>query len=494
MAVIKKATIMAVIKQTDGLISPETAANFIPLREGFSLESSFEELNSDELLNDLGASKSSLGQETVAGTHPIYLKNSQVEGVAPETAIFFESALGGLTTYDTEYDVVSAETSSITLDTGEGSLQAVGKALLIKDAVNGFSIRNIAAITGNKLDLNFDLSAVPAAGVNLGKPTLVYPTNTGHPEFSAWYFYGNGAAKQAAEFCRTNSISLEMPAGQFATASVGFEGTKSYWNPIEIKDTNKFVDFTDDAGTHVATLPTGFYSPLDLAIALVDAMNLVATDTISVSYNSQTGKYTFSGSGTVFNLLWSTGTNAANSVGSTIYFDVTSDQTVGTSHVAGEMNWASSITPEYDDSDNLVIKSAELMIGDKTDNFCRAAGNVTFNIEPTTVNVDSICSDSGIAEKLPANRTITMTASLVLNKHEAALYDKFIKNATSQVMMNLGQKVNNNWVAGKCVNVYMGNATITGHPIDAGSDYLIVNLAMKGFVTTTKKDVYINFL
>jgi len=86
-----------------------------------------------------------------------------------------------------------------------------------------------------------------------------------------------------------------------------------------------------------------------------------------------------------------------------------------------------------------------------------------------------------------------MTATLILPKYESDLFDKYINNTTIQVMANVGPKSGGNWVAGKCVNVYFANASITGHTVQ-GDDYARIELTCKGFVTTSLKDVYLNYI
>jgi hypothetical protein len=497
MAEIKKASILAVVEQTNAgeLVSPTLGTQFIPLREGFSVSNSFEELNSDELLNDLGAAKASLGKESTAVTHPIYLKHSNTEGVPPNYYLLLKSALGGASTAAAEYDTVSSTTTSVTVGAGEGATYQVGEAVLIKDPTsNKYKIRNIDSIATDTLGLNFNIPSC-GAGVNLGKATVIYPLNTGHSFLSLWYYFANGGAVQAVEDCRTNSVSINLTSGQFATADIGLQGSKAWWNPVEVKATNKYIDFKDDSGIQAAILTEGFYSQIDFASHVQDTIDSTSTaNTLTAAYSSSTGKYTVASNGSTFELLWNTGANTANAAAALLGFSTASDNTAAVTYTGSASSYAAALTPEYDNANNVVVKSAELLVGDASDTVCRAAGAVTFNIEPSLADVDSVCAESGVMEKLPSERSVTMTATLILAKHEANLYDKFVKNTSTKVMMNIGPKINGNYVAGKCVNIYMGNATITAHPVDAGGQFLVVTLACKGFVDTAKKDIYINFI
>jgi hypothetical protein len=60
-------------------------------------------------------------------------------------------------------------------------------------------------------------------------------------------------------------------------------------------------------------------------------------------------------------------------------------------------------------------------------------------------------------------------------------------------MFNFGQKSGGNWVAGKCVNIYMANASITNYNV-TGDSYAQVELSFKGYITSEQKDIYINFI
>ena len=195
MSELQRASLFAIKEETSvgDLIAPTAGSDAIPLREGFSQSSNNEELTNDELVDDIGASKALIGLESPEGSHPAYLKHSEVEGQAPEVALLFKSAFGAQATASTEYDTIAGSTAGTAsaraiakVGVGEGATFQVGEALLIKDGSNGYSIRNIHSISSDDLSLNFNLDAAPAAGVNLGKAILFHPVATGHPSFSTW--------------------------------------------------------------------------------------------------------------------------------------------------------------------------------------------------------------------------------------------------------------------------------------------------------------------
>ncbi len=501
MAEIQRASVFAIKEESTAgsLVEPSVGADFIPLRSGFTLEPGLEELESDELLNSIGAAKSTVGKESPSGSHNAYLKNSEVEGQAPEAGLLLHSSLGGKDVKVGEEATDAGSTTSVVeIAASGGANYQVGNALLLKDGVNGWAIRNISSLAGDSATLNFNLENAPASGVSLGLPSLYYPQASGHPSYSAWLYTANGAAVQAVAGARTASVSFNMPAGQFAEINFSYSGSEYFYNPVVVSASNNKIDFTDDFGTVVATFETKVYkTPIDFAAEVASKMTAASVgsgnDTISCSYSSSTGKYTISSNGSTLSLLWQSGANTANSAKSLLGFD-NLDETGATSYVSDSaLSLSASLTPAYDDADNIVVKGAELMIGDADDNFCREASSMSFSVETPPTDIDDICSQSGVKEKLILQRQVTMSATLTLKKYEVDLFQKFINGDGLQVMANIGPKSGGNWVAGKCVNVYMGNATISSHVV-SGDDFAIIELSAKAYVTSARKDFFVNFI
>lgn len=502
-----KASVFAIEKQDSvGVLkAPQSGSSFIPLRAGFGMTAAFETLESDELLDDIGSAEPAIGKETPSGTHPIYLKHSQQEGVEPEVGLLFESLLGAKSVSGTEYSTDAGSTAgdenaraTLAMGSDEEDNFEVGKAVLVKDATNGFSIRNVREVdsVGNALKLNFNLENAPASGVALGKPILYKPASTGHPNFSAWLYSANGAAVQAQKDCLTNSISMEFAAGQYATGEFGYSGTESFYNPFIIGASNKYIDFVDDGGTKVAILEETVYkTPQDLADAIATRMTAASDDVISCSYDDSTGKFTMSSDGATFSLLWDTGANSANSVGATLGFTVSADDTGATTYTSDNaIDLSAQFSVVYDNSTNITVKGAELLVGSFDDIECIKSTTVSFSIEKSTVDADSICADSGVAEKVPENRTSSMTATTHMKKYSSKNFDRFKDNETVEVMLNVGPKDGaGDWIPGKCMNIYMPKAKINQHDL-TGDTFVTIDLGVNGFVTSDVKDIYVNFV
>lgn len=508
MALLTKSNVVAFKKETTSseLIDPSAGADFVPMRAGGAVTAAVENVVSDELINSLGRAKSFITKEVPTASFPKYLKHSGVEGQSPEYGILIESAMGSVDIQATERDVVSATAgdsttaATITVDTGEGVEYLPGKAVLIKDGVNGYRIRNVKSVSGDVLTLNYNVSGAASAGVNLGRAVQYSPVVGGQPSYSMHVYQASvdSAYHQAMEGCRTTAMNINVPANGFAEMNFEIAGTGYYLNPINITASDIYLDFSDTTPTTFAAqvTPQQYKSPQELAKALETSMNsLGSVDNYTVTFDNTTGQYTFTSDGTTFQLLWNTGANTANTIGDKIGFNVASDDTGATSYTADNaLTYDPPFTPAYDDSDNLVIKGAELVIGDFDEWTCRTATQASFSISTPKVDVPSICKANGIEESISLEREATLSATLILNKHDVGYFDRFINNESTSVMFNCGTKSGGSWVAGKCFNIYLTNASITSNVIADNEGYQVINLEASAHVTTGEEEVYINFL
>lgn len=106
-----------------------------------------------------------------------------------------------------------------------------------------------------------------------------------------------------------------------------------------VKDENDRLDYSEGGSAKAARITAGHYSThAALATAVAAAMNAVAaTNTYSCDWDSVADQkfriFRTAGAATI-SLLWSTGANAADSIGSTLGYTVTSDDTGATSYTA----------------------------------------------------------------------------------------------------------------------------------------------------------------
>lgn len=500
---------------TEGTLETPVAADFVAGRDGFTFQGELETIASDELVDDIGASKSFATKEVPKGSFPKYLRHSGTEGSEPEYGIIIESAMGTKTVNGTEYDTIAGSTAGTSttrgkcvVDSGEGSNFAKGQALLIKDGTNGYSIRNVRTISTDDLNLNFNLASAPGTGVNLGKAVQYSPISTGHPTYSAYHYGASTSSgyKQAIAGCRTTALNFEFPANGFAEINFDFEGIEYFYNYITIDATNNKINFKDlIVGSELtATLDSGDYkSPIALAAEIASKMTTASAasqaDTISCSFSSSTGKFTLSTSGAEFQLLWSTGTNGSGGTdthaGTILGYSDAADDTGATSYAADNaQSYDAPATPSYDDSDNLVLKNAELLIGDFFETTNRKCVSASCTIGAPKTDVPDFTAENGIDSSIINSREVTFNATLILQQHEVSLFDAFINNSTRSLMFNCGTKSAGDWVAGTCFNLYMANASFTTHTNDDNDGYRVVTLTAIGHVDESQKDVYINFV
>lgn len=493
---LQRASIFAIKEEVTAgeYVKPDSGTQFVPLRPGNSLSFTAEQLESDELLNDIGAAKSFVGKESSEGSHSAYLRHSGVEGQEPQLGVMFESVMGSKAVNGVEYtSAIGSNENVVTVAVPANHYP--GQALLIKSGV-GYQIRNVKEIDGSDLILNFSASN-STDGLNLGKAITYLPVAQGHPTFSATKYLGNGHAIEATAGNTVTELSLTADANGFGEVEFTYAGTKYFFNPIEVGATNKYLDFVDENGTFAVLIAEKVYkTPIELCDALKAAMEAASpTEEFVVRYDKGVGTFTLAtNTSATFELLWDTGANAANSIGATLGFVVASDDTGTTTYVSDDsLDLESAITPVYDSADAIIVKGAELFIGTNEDDLCVCAQSVSLTISKEVEDVDCICEENGVKEKIAVSRAVEMSVTAVLNKHDATLLDALLKNSGISAMLNAGPKTGGNWIPGKCFNVYLSNCTVSSYTT-TGDSFIQAEITLKGFVTSTQKDVYLNFV
>lgn len=495
-----RASVRGIVKEVTAgtLVAPSAGSEFVPLRPGKSFSSTPEKLESDELINDIGASKSSVGKETIELGHPAYFKSSEVVATAPDADYLYEAALGGKSVASTEYDTIAASTTTlIKVGAAEGATFEVGEALMIKDSTNGYSLRNISSITGDDLTLNFALNVAPASAVNLGRAVLYKAGASGHPSLSVWDFEGNGGLLQSCAGARVSGMDITLDANAQAEIEFKLAASAYFVNPVEVTASTDTLDWLDTSGTYAVTLENKFYkSAIEFADAVAQAMNdSASTGTFVVEYLEASGKYKLTASGVAtFSLLFNTGINTAQSIATKLGFTTAADSTGALNYTgANAITLSAGFTPSYDNASNITVKNAEFLLGDQDNNICLCASSIKIALANTLEDVDCLCAESGVQEKQITKREVTMTATVPLSQYQLEIFNNVIANKTISAMVNIGPKSGGNWVAGKACNIYLGNCVVNSAPV-SGETILIAELSITGFVTTSKKDLYINFI
>lgn len=503
MAEKNKASSLAIVEEvTAGTpVAPTSGTQFIALQEGFTLNPNFNTLENAEIRSSIGVSKLIQGLESPEGTFDHYLRHSGVEGQAPNYGLLLESLMGSSSANATERLTAGGSTvSTVNLAAGGGDF-AKGKAILLKDGTNGYAIRPVDSVAVNALSLGFDLSAAPAAGLGAGKCVNYSPANEGHPTLTAWLYRGGGGALEVLSGMRMASAAISVAAGELVNASYSFQGTKYHFNPINITATDTFLDFTDDDGTFAASVATGLYrDPHELAQALEDALNATAsTEVYTVVYQDADGKFKITSTSTVLSLLWNTGANTANTIGDKIGFLTAADDT-GNSGAVGytsdnAQSWAPSLTPSYDSADPQAAKNNEVLIGDANDLACFCASSIDITVTNDIQDVNCVCAESGVQEKLISGRSIEINLVGVMERHDADKFQKFRSNTDVKFLYNFGSKSGGNWVAGTCCSIYVPSATISAHELGDDAGIVTMQISIRPYVPTDGSgEFFINFL
>lgn len=482
-----------VVETTEGTLKAPTAATeYLTLRAGDpSIAPTFNVLESQNMRNSIGAAKPLLGLENPAFSSGHELRHSGTEGAKPDYSEIMKAAFGSEDVQATEYDTVNGSTATVLkLGSGEGANIVVGSARLIKDPTNGYSIRPVHSISDDDLTLAFPLDTAPASGVNTGKAITWSPADTGHQSLSFWHYLGNAGAVAAMAGARVTSLAMAFNAGEIITMDYTLEGTAYYFNPIEITDSTKYIDFTDDDGTFAAAVPTGWYkSPVALADAVATAMNATSsTQTATVTYDNTTGKWAIKTTGTVLSLLWNSGDNSANTIGGKLGFTTTGDDS-GTAATTGytsdtALDLSAPQTPSYDSADGLVAKDNEVWIGDGDETATFSASSVSFQMATPKRDILDVNATSGKSGSIVQSRTVNITITGLLNKYDADKFSRFAEGTATRFAYIFGQKTGGNWDEGKCACLYVPTATITSFEVPDDNGLVGISIGLQAYVNS----------
>lgn len=505
-----RSSVLAVVEESvpGTLEAPTLSTQFLALQEGFSVEPNFDVLENAEIKPSIGVSKPIQGLEKPQGSLDHYLRHSGVEGQAPNFMPLVRSALGSSSTNGTERLTAAASTVSLLkLAAGGGDFEGtnnpggLGKAVLVKDGTNGYSIRPVQSRAGNDLTLGFDLPAVPAAGLGVGRCVNAAVASSGHPSLSLWMYRGNGGALEAISGGKVSDMEIKISAGELINGSFSYQGVKYFFDPIIIGATDTKLDFTDDDGTFVATVEAGTYrTPQELAAALAAAMNSANPgETHSVVYLNASGKFKITSTGTVLSLLWNSGVNAANTIGDKLGFSTAADDTgvaASTGYTSDNaQSWAAAITPSYDSADPLAAKNHEVLLGDSDDVSCFCAESISIKVTNEIVDEKCVCAESGVQEKVHNKRTVEATIIGFLERHDADKFDKFANNSDIRLAYNFGSKVGGNWVPGKCGNIYFPSAVVSAFKLGDSQGLVTMEITVKAYVNAAgDPEFFMSFL
>lgn len=496
---------------TEGTYLNPTAAQFTAIREGSILTGAVETTDSDEIVNSIGQSKSFVTKEAPTGSISKYLKTSGVVGQAPDYSVLIESAIGDVVANATEYSVTTGSTAgtatvrgTLAMASSQEANFSLGQALLIKDGTNNYAVRNAYYPIGSGvIPMSFNLANAPASGVGLGKAVFYAPQNTDHKTFTAHAYQASAATSalhQAISGCRTTSMTFDFPVNELSSVQFEIGGIKYFYNPLTVTSSLTYIDFTDDGGTVAAAITNKTYqTPEHLADEIASKMTAASVgsgnDTITCTWDNSTGKFTLASDGSTFSLLWNTGTNTANTIGTLIGFAVAADDTGATTYTADNaLTYEPSVTPAYDSAEPQIVKDNMLLLGDFDDYLCFGGQALSIAISTPKTDVPNWCAENGVDESVTLSREVTISGTIKFSKHDVSRVYKLLKNETISLAFTTGTKTADNWVPGTITNVYCPECSITTEQVVDNDGYIVEEFEARAIVGTNMADIYVNQL
>lgn len=149
-----------------------------------------------------------------------------------------------------------------------------------------------------------------------------------------------------------------------------------------ITSSNNKLNFDEGGSELTATITAATYTPTTLAAEIKTQMDGAGgAGTYTVTFSTSTGKWTLASDQATFNLLWNTGTDTANTIGDTIGFDTSADDTGAVTYTG----------------DNIALHTEEFLVVDLGS--ALAVDSVALMFNP----IDGITTSSTATIKIQAN-------------------------------------------------------------------------------------------
>jgi hypothetical protein len=241
------------------------------------------------------------------------------------------------------------------------------------------------------------------------------------------------------------------------------------------------------------TLDVGhFKSPIAAAEALEAAFNDASSQTVTVTYSNSTGLFTWTATGTTFDIDWATTTDTLGAV-----FGFTADDSgglTGTSDSA--LTLTSPQTPAFDSPGTpLVVKHNELFLGNQSDNMCLSTISFTYTLETPKTDEKDLCAETAKSGSIINERVVTVDIEANLTQYDAQKFDAFCKNTGLSWEYNFGTRTGQNWDAGKSGTLHMKDCQVVAHNISDDDGLVSVSLSLRGFVDSSgNSETGLNFL
>ena len=510
----RRSTAAIVLKHFESMLRKPTAGSqFIALQPDFSLNPNFTTTENVELKDDIMSGKNIVTGEAPGGTLSHYFTGSGTPGVAPEYGPILQTTFGGYRAFEGDEAATIAGSTQAVLKFSKANAGKFhkGDGMLIKDTDNGFALRPVESVDADKgeVTLGFQLSAAPAAGINVSKYVTYFPLNDNLPVFDIWHYLGGGeSGVETIANCRTVSVNINATAKDLINATFNFEGTDYGFNEeftdrliiAESNATFRLIDTKGELGTLV-TLEAKTYEdsdkepdPAALATELQAKLRgVTGYSGMTVTYRASTEKFTFTSASKDFYLDFFTEGGGNPSLAKILGFkqeDVSDENLVGAITSPNKIfltrDYRHGLTEKYDDADPIIARGQRIFIGDTQDNICIDSSSVTINIGTPKSLITSICEESGNFSSLINARTATINVSAHLQDDDRRFFDKFQDGDDVKFAFMAGRKDRQDdgtfqWKAGESFIVYGSPASITNWNITSSNEVYMLDLELTCF-------------
>lgn len=474
---------------------PSENNQFVAIQSDLSFAPNIETTENPEIRNDIMAAQAVISGESPSVTFSHLLKGSGEEGKVPAYGPLLESTFGGLrdlkdATTKTKATSGGDKSKIVFDDANTASRYEKGDILLVRNQATDaeFELRPVKEVSGNTVELGFDLDFNIADDVAIGKTTTFFPKNAGFPVVDMWhYLEGGDAGLEWMKDGRTVTTAITANAKENINVTYTVEGLayglndKDYLR-IEVSATgnaNRLQVIPSVGGSSrpktAVTIPAKTYTPDELAAALqTELRKLTNGGNISVDIGS-TGKIEISfgsASSDVDALAFpfqGAGNDGAEVIGAQLGFNTGSNFPVGTAHETirlpntpqGEY-LPDGLEPEYESTPPVNARNQRLYLGSETgENICLHSPTLSFNIGTAKTTLTSICVESGNYASVINERTASMTVTTYLEQNDQRFFQRFKEGDQISFFFAGGNKSDGDWKKGECFGIYGSEATIT---------------------------------
>ena len=508
-----------VLKNFEGMLEkPTKGEQFLAIQPDFALNPNFTTTENVELKDDIMSGKNIVTGEAPTGTMSHYLVGSGTAGKAPEYGAFLQASFGGYRSLSAEQTLVAGSTVGVLkLSTAGAAMFKKGDAALIKDTVNGWSVRPVQSVSGTDVTLGFNLEKAPGTGVKVGRFLTYFPISDNLPVFDIWHYIGGGeSGVENVQDCRVTSISMAANAKDLINASFSFEGTAYRFNENYTENftlfsyNNKFyIRKTANGEPITVTLEAKSYADGDALAAEIQAKTRTQASISSFTAVFAAKKFTFDATA-AFLPDFSLGSEAPEgnmALGDILGFSKesqagkTPDATAKTSVNDAKMyrNYGHGLTEVYDDTDPIIARGQQVFIGDATDNICIDSSSVTIAVNTPKALITSICEESGNYRSLINSRSATISVSAHLEDDDRRFFDRFQKGTTTNFAFVAGKKTSEKgklqWKPGETFVFYGSPASITNWAITGSNDVYMLDLELTCYSSGDGKgSIFLSFV